>query len=118
VGLYHSEWCDLKFEFRTFILNQYNEDIILWRWHSKASFSMHSLYRWLEYGGFKNTDFAVIWKTNIPLKIKIFVWLVRKNRVLTKINLSKKDWNENTQCMFCKEDESTDHLFVTCPFYF
>jgi zinc-binding in reverse transcriptase len=44
--------------------------------------------------------------------------LVRRNRVLTNTNLRKKGWNENTQCMFCNEDESTYHLFVTCPYIF
>jgi zinc-binding in reverse transcriptase len=54
--------------------------------------------------------------TNISLKIKIFVWLVRRNRVLTKANFKKKGWTGNTQCMFCDGDESTDYLFVTCPY--
>jgi zinc-binding in reverse transcriptase len=31
-----------------------------------------------------------MWKMNISLKIKFFVWLVRRNRVLIKINLRKR----------------------------
>jgi zinc-binding in reverse transcriptase len=29
--------------------------------------------------------------------------------------LIKKDWIGNTKCVFCDDEESTSHLFVTCP---
>jgi hypothetical protein len=29
--------------------------------------------------------------------------------------LIKKDWIENTKCIFCDDEEFTSHLFVTCP---
>jgi zinc-binding in reverse transcriptase len=52
----------------------------------------------------------------MPLKVKIFLWLVKRNRVLTKLNLAKKGWSGNTKCVFCDLEESTNHLFVSCPF--
>jgi zinc-binding in reverse transcriptase len=116
VGLYYSEWYVLESKFRTFVINHHKKDVLLWRWQSKGMFYVHSLYKWLEYGGLRNIDFAVMWKTNLPLKIKKFIWLVRKNRVLTKLNLIKKGWNESTECMFCNEEKSTYHIFITCPF--
>jgi hypothetical protein len=57
--LYFQEWCELEFEFRNFVLNSNGKYILMWRW--------------LEYGGFKNFKFSILWKTNIPLKIKFFV---------------------------------------------
>jgi hypothetical protein len=33
-----------------------------------------------------------IWKLRIPLKIKVFMWYLIKNIVLTKGNLAKKQW--------------------------
>jgi hypothetical protein len=60
VGLYHKEWSELHLKFRNFILNAYDADIFLWRWHSKRRFSVHSLYKWLEFGGFKNIKFFVL----------------------------------------------------------
>jgi zinc-binding in reverse transcriptase len=110
VELYFKEWSELNAEFQHFVLHSCDNDTLQWRWNSKGRFSVHFLYNWLEYCGFKNTKFSVLWRTNISLKIKIFVWLVRKNRVLTKLNLQKKGWNENVRCMFC----AADHLFVTC----
>jgi zinc-binding in reverse transcriptase len=53
-----------------------------------------------------------MWKANISLKIKNFIWLVKKNRALTKFNLAKKGWIGSTQCMFCSVEESTYHIFV------
>jgi zinc-binding in reverse transcriptase len=73
------------------ILNQ-NQDQIIWRWNSNGSFSTKSCYEWLEYRGV--TDFPykqtwLTWSTKMPLKIKFFLWLVKKNRILTKNNLLK-----------------------------
>jgi zinc-binding in reverse transcriptase len=42
------------------------------------------------------------------------LWLVKQNKVLTKLNLVKKGWSGNTKCVFYDLDESTDHLFVSC----
>jgi zinc-binding in reverse transcriptase len=53
-------------------------------------FTVHSLYLWLEYDGIPNTDYKNLWMINIPLKVEIFVWLIKRNRVLTKVNLAKK----------------------------
>jgi zinc-binding in reverse transcriptase len=49
-------------------------------------------------------------------KLFFFLWLVRRNRILIKKNLQKKSWTSSTLCIFCSEEESTDHLFVTCLF--
>jgi zinc-binding in reverse transcriptase len=78
-------------------------------------FSVHSLYEWLEFGGTTNTEYTIIWLTNMSLKIKIFVWLVKRDIILTKLNLIKKGWVSNTKCVFYDDEESTSHLFITCP---
>jgi hypothetical protein len=51
----------------------------------------------------------------IPSKIKIFMWLLTNDAVLTKDNLVKRKWQGDTKCMFCEVDESIDHLFFQCP---
>ena len=92
------------------------EDRLIWRWANNASFTVHSFYRWLEYGGIPNTEYQSIWKSHIPLKIKIFLWLVRKNKILTKANLKIKGWQDDSFCVFCSQLETTDHLFVSCSY--
>jgi zinc-binding in reverse transcriptase len=65
-------------------------DSIKWRWNTNGLFSIKSCYTWLDYEGISSTRYQSIWKATIPLKIKIFIWLVQKNKVLTKDNLLKK----------------------------
>ena len=61
-----------------------------------------------------NSDYDVMWKTNMPLKIKVLLWW--KNRIITKVNLVKRGWNGCTKCMFCDSEETTDRLFVQCSY--
>jgi hypothetical protein len=56
-----------------------------------------------------------LWKTNVPQKIKVFLWLVLRNRILTKDNLKKRNWQGPVECVFCGIAESIDHLFFRCP---
>lgn len=84
VGIYLLEWNQLKEKLDNFHLDPSECDILLWRWSAKNTFSVHSLYTWLEFGGVKNLDFQSIWHSNIPLKIKIFLWLIQKNRIQTR----------------------------------
>jgi hypothetical protein len=37
-------------------------------------------------------SYTRIWKTKIPYKIKIFLWLVEKRAILTKDNLIRRKW--------------------------
>jgi len=50
------------------------------------------------------------------LKIKIFLWYLRKGVVLTKDNLAKRNWQGSKQYCFCHKDEKIKHLFFECRF--
>jgi len=56
----------------------------------------------------------LIWKLKLPLKIKIWLWLIEHNALLTKDNLAKRKWSGDMHCRFCNESESIDHLFFEC----
>uniref|UniRef100_A0A453I9I9 Reverse transcriptase zinc-binding domain-containing protein n=1 Tax=Aegilops tauschii subsp. strangulata TaxID=200361 RepID=A0A453I9I9_AEGTS len=49
------------------------------------------------------------------LWIKVFVWFVHKQVILTKDNLAKRNWTGSRRCSFCDHDESIKHLFLDCP---
>lgn len=49
----------------------------------------------------------------MSLEVKIFLWLVKRNRILTKKKLAKREWY--TAHVFCVAFEYIHHLFVTCP---
>ena len=56
-----------------------------------------------------------LWKLKIPLKVKIFMWFLDRKVVLTKDNLSKRNWHGCTKCSFCAAEETVEHLFTSCP---
>ena len=56
-----------------------------------------------------------VWKVKFPLKIKVFMWFVHKQIILTKDNLAKRNWTGPTTCSFCDRDETIKHLFLDCP---
>ena len=56
-----------------------------------------------------------VWKVKVPSKIKVFMWFVHKQVILTKDNLVKRNWTGSTRCSFCDRDETIKHLFFECP---
>jgi hypothetical protein len=40
-------------------------------------FSTSSCYNWLDFGGVRTNKFSSTWTTYLPLRIKIFLWLVQ-----------------------------------------
>jgi len=63
-----------------------------WRWESNGFFSVKSTYEHLctnEHGAHYN----LIWKAKLPLKIKIWLWLIEHNAILTKDNLAERNWS-------------------------
>uniref|UniRef100_A0A453IUH4 Reverse transcriptase zinc-binding domain-containing protein n=1 Tax=Aegilops tauschii subsp. strangulata TaxID=200361 RepID=A0A453IUH4_AEGTS len=60
-------------------------------------------------------SFKHVWAVKVPLKIKVFMWFVHKQVILTKENLTKRNWTGPTRCSFCDRDETIKHLFLDCP---
>ena len=89
---------------------------MLFRSESNGNFSVRSLYKILNFRGIAPKNALLWWTVPIPLKIRIFMWLTHKNKILTTDNLHKKGWTGPTKCQFCPQDESIQHLFVTCTF--
>ena len=47
-----------------------------------------------------------IWKGNIPPKVKIFVWLMENNAILTKDILIRRGWVADPKCSFYDNNKS------------
>ena len=56
-----------------------------------------------------------IWKGEIPEKIKIFLWLIANDAILTRDNLRKRKLQGDPRCVFCDFIETVSHLFFQCP---
>lgn len=52
-GIKLKEWHNLVSNFSTSPITP-DDDKVVWRWNSLGLFTVHSLYKWLEYGGIKN----------------------------------------------------------------
>ena len=44
------------------------------------------------------------------------MWFLHRKVVLTKDNLAKRNWKGDPHCPFCGNNESVEHLFISCPF--
>jgi hypothetical protein len=89
------------------------KDKPLWIWGKHKKFSVKSMYAHLCRGEPGDAN-KRIWKAEIPLKIKIFMWLLNKNAILTKDNMIKKIWHGDQHCKFCDKDENIIHVFFDC----
>lgn len=57
-GITLTEWYSLRRSI-TFTYN-IGPDLISWKWTTHCLFTVHSLYKWLEFGGLKNNYFTTI----------------------------------------------------------
>lgn len=90
-------------------------DKLVWRLTpSGVFFSVKSFYNSLRNQSFC-FPFRFIWGVRLPLRVKIFLWLVLKGRILTKDNLLHQGWSGDKACVFCGMDENINHLFLVCP---
>jgi hypothetical protein len=66
-----------------------------------------------KFGGWRRS----IWKWNIQLKIKLFIWLAVEGKILTWDTLQSRGWEGPGLCYLCnQESENIYHLFQQCPF--
>jgi hypothetical protein len=106
------EW--LKLVSLVFLVNpNNNRDILVWQIKRDGIFSTQSLYREMMKKE-RISGKEVFWKAKLPLKIKVFLWYLRRGVILTKDNLIKRRWKGDPRCSFCGLQESIQHLFFEC----
>jgi hypothetical protein len=88
------------------------KDKPVWKWTKSGIYSVKSMYNHLCRHG-ADRSFKHLWKSKIPLKIKIWLWLIWHDAIATKDNLLKRNWNGSASCQFCHHDESISHLFLS-----
>lgn len=87
---------------------------LVWQLNSSGLYSSQSLYKVVDFRGIKPVFASAIWSLKIPPRVQCFLWLLTKNKVLTRDNLSKRRKVEDSSCLFCCELESVSHLFFDC----
>ena len=66
---------------------QEGRDTFTWSLQANDCFTVNSMYKNLVNSGVKVSQ--EIWKAKIPLKIKIFMWYLKRGVLLTKDNLAR-----------------------------
>jgi hypothetical protein len=70
-------------------LNDY-ADKFTWNLHQHGQYTVHSLYLALINNGMSHIN-KIVWRLKVPLKIKILMWYMRKEVLLTKDNLARRN---------------------------
>ena len=86
-------------------------DIFRWKLNKPGLFSAQTFYAAL-IGNYRVTNKHFFWLLQIPLKVKIFLWYLKKRVVLTKDNLLKRNWRGSNKCCFCIKEETIQHLLM------
>ena len=86
---------------------------LYWPYFSKMAYDCLYVFKELD-----NRRWIIsIWKWCIPMKIKLFSWILLDNSILTWDNYIKRGGCGPNICSMCKEDEEAiDHLMIKCSF--
>ena len=103
------EWRNLVATIAQVNLNE-GIDVFIWSLHKNGMFTVKSMYKHLVSSGVRVTQ--EIWHMRLPLKIKIFMWYLKKGVIVTKDNLIRRYWNGDRYYSFCSCEESINHLFL------
>jgi hypothetical protein len=94
VGERWSLWDALRNLCRNVVLNDNEEDRLIWTLSPSGVFSVKSFYLAMQSCG--SVPYKFLWKVKLPLRIKIFMWLVLKKSILTRDVLLKRRGKCNT----------------------
>lgn len=115
----NSRWVSIKFKrtLRGFLLDsqlrlqEICKDVVLneekdtcrWNLTGLGNFSVKSMYNMLK-GVEVDCPYNKLWFIKVPLKVKVFFWLMFRNSILTKDNLLARGWTGSEKCRFCNQN--------------
>ncbi|KAJ1689899.1 hypothetical protein LUZ63_014054 [Rhynchospora breviuscula] len=90
----------------------------VWKWSTTGNYSSASTYHILADPGLRSPYHSILWKLKVPPKVRIFLWLVLLDRILTQQNLMLRNWPTISTCKCCSTDclETSVHLSIECDF--
>lgn len=94
---------------------QHAKDRPQWRWNTTSTFSVNFVYWFINDEGLWMRHAKTIWSVRCPLKIRVFLWLIEKNVLLTWDNLQRRGWVGPSICTLCgNEEETIEHITLRC----
>jgi hypothetical protein len=92
-----------------------DDDNLIWQFTFNGIYSSQSLYKVISFRGVMPVFVpSRLWDLKIPPRVHIFLWLLSKNKILTRDNLAKRQKLEVETCLFCNDKETVQHLFFDC----
>lgn len=83
-----------------------------WRWEKLGLFSVKSFDRFLIDGGVTCPYYKIIWKVIALLKVRLQLWLLIHNGLLTGERLHRRNVIGSQSCLICNlVEDSFAHIF-------
>ena len=74
-----------------------DSDWVSWGLNQNGKFSTKSVYKWLE-RSISGCHYRWIWRAKLPLKIKIFLWLLHLDSLWCNDQLQRRGWENGYFC--------------------
>ncbi|KAM0003966.1 putative reverse transcriptase zinc-binding domain-containing protein [Helianthus debilis subsp. tardiflorus] len=91
-----------------------------WMWVDEPTgiFSVRSLKERMQKATYSDLGLNFKWNSWVPIKVNFLTWRLILNSVPTLAALAHRNVNHgSTTCKLCgREEETTDHLFISCNF--
>ena len=110
----HERWGELMTSLENVALDQNSRDEVYWALDSSKSFTTKSLYRFVTNRGVSIPEAENVWKAKLPLKIKIFLWQLKHNKLQVATSLKRRGWKGSVYCCLCGKVETNNHVFFGC----
>ena len=91
-------------------------DRLFWCLNGSGKFDVWSFYHKIRNATLPTFPWKGIWKVKVPKRVAFFIWAATHGQILTSDNLMLHDCIlANHCCMCCCNEESVDHLLISCP---
>jgi hypothetical protein len=109
-----NDWMEVK-QLASTISFDGEEDALIWMFSTKGVYSSQSLYKAINFRGVTPVHVPAVWNLTIPTRVQFFLWLLSRNKNLTRDNLeSRGKILDDKSCLFCAGRETSQHLFFEC----
>jgi hypothetical protein len=109
-----AEWNDLQESLELVDFLEGVNDEVLWALESSGKFTTKSMYRFMKNSREVDIRMTDFWKMKLPLKIKIFLWMLWHDRVQTGEQLKVRKGKGSERCKYCGKFKTRSHLFFNC----
>jgi hypothetical protein len=91
----------------------HGRDEVVWALDKSKAFTTQSMYRFMTDGGIRKDMYKNIWKSKVPLWIKVFCGNHASGK-FRQARCLKRSWKGSDFCALCQKQETIDHILFQC----